>query len=89
MMGGGFRVYSRNTTPLRAPVVPELFTEAQFDPLSVDLMMTPSTELTATKVLFPKVTPILKVARVPKCRGACCLQFVLRLVRLFLNAIVQ
>ncbi len=58
MMGDGFRVYSRNTTPLRDPVVPELFTEAQFDPLSVDLMMTPLIELTPTKVLLPKETSV-------------------------------
>ena len=66
-----------NATPLRDSVVPES-TEVQFDPLSVDLMMTPETELTPTKVLFPKETPILKIARVPKCRGAYWKPFFLK-----------
>ena len=51
----GFRSYSLKVTPLISVVIVEveLF---QDEPLSVDLRITPE-DPTATKALFPKVTP--------------------------------
>ena len=53
--GVGFRSYSLKVTPLRSVVIGEveLF---QDEPLSVDLRIFPLCP-TATKVLFPMVTP--------------------------------
>ena len=51
----GFRSYSLKETSLRSVVIGEV-TSLKEDPLSVDLTIFPP-EPTATKVLFPKVTP--------------------------------
>ena len=53
---------------LKCSVFPEVL-EVQVV-ASDEVSMVPE-EPTATKVLFPKVTPILKVARASKRRGAC------------------
>ena len=52
----GFRIYSPKVTPLRVFEVPESEL-LQFVPLSVDLRILPLSP-TATKVLFPKATPL-------------------------------
>ena len=51
----GFRSYSLKETSLRSVVIGEV-TSLKEDPLSVDLTIFPLCP-TATKVLFPKVTP--------------------------------
>ena len=60
--------YSLYVTLLKCFDVPEVL-DVQLVP-SEEVRMVPDTP-TATKVLFPKVTPILKVARASKRRGAC------------------